>query len=351
MTNRASRRIVTGMPEDDRNYLALFNGARGWDRKADTYGRSDDGVHITGNEGDWEWWYFDFSFENGWQAVATLHYRNMMLRPHIPTMQLFIYPPEGPPMVKAWAVKPGQICAASKDRCDVNMGGLSARDQGDHYRLSMDMKDVGIDVTIKNVVPSWKAGTGVLWRNPEMGLETGWIVPVPRGEVTGVLKCKGRNMEVRGAAHHDHNYGNCAMETVFKGWFWGRLLASGYTLVYGWVIPRESGRPMVSPLMLAKDDTIVLSTDMMSLTVEESKVDETYGFEMPMRIRIVCEGDGVKLDCVLGAERVVETLALPRGDSFYHYYRFLSEFEARIAIDGKEDTVSGRTLHEAMFLD
>jgi len=339
------------MTNEERNFLTLFEGRRGWDREATTYKPSDDAVHIDDINDQWEWWYFDFSFENGYKAVATLHYHNMMMLPHVPTMQLFIYPPDEAPKVKMWALKPGQANYAASDRCHVKMGDLWAEDTGTGYRLNMAMKDMGIDVTIRNLVPPWKAGTGVLWSDPEQNRNTGWIVAVPRGEVQGTLKVNGKPIQVRGLAYHDHNYGNCPMEGPFKGWYWGRLFDPTYTLIYGWVIPRKHGLPIVSPFMLAKGSDIVLSTDDILLIVEESKVDPTYGFDIPERLRIVCNGPGVEVDCQLITKRTVEVLELPRGNRFYHYYRFLAEYHARIAVDGTSEDVSGETFHEAMFLD
>lgn len=339
------------MSDQPRNFLTLFNGQRGWDRVAQTYQPSDDGVHIEDSNDQWEWWYFDFSFDNGYKAVATFHYHNMMMVPHIPTMQLFVYPPDGAPKFRLWALKPGQLNLAARDRCNIQMGALSAEDTGNEYRLIMDMKDIGLDVTIRNIVPSWKAGAGVLWSDPDIGQETGWIVAVPRGHACGTLKLDGRTMEVNGLAYHDHNYGNCPMEKTFGGWYWGRLYDPGYTLVYGWVIPRNPDMPVVSPLMLAKGPNIVVSADNLTLTVDEYRHDKKYGFDLPMRLTLRCDGSGVNIDCRLETDRVVESLELPRGNSFYHYYRFLARYEALFTVDGMSEKVSGETLHEAMFLD
>lgn len=339
------------MDDENRNFLTLFNGRRGWDRVANTYEPGDDGVHIADSNDQWEWWYFDFSFDNGYKAVATLHYHNMMMLPHVPTMQLFVYPPDAPPKAKLWALRPGQENYAARDRCHVRMGNLWVKDTGEGYRLNMDMKDTGIDVTIRNVIPPWKAGSGVLWSDPHQNRETGWIVAVPRGEVQGTLKVSGHTMDVTGLAYHDHNYGNGPMEEPFRGWFWGRLFDPTYTLIYGWVIPREADRPVVSPFMLAKGREIVVSTDKMILAVQEFQPDDTFGFAMPMRLTISCNGPGVEVNCQLVTKRVVETLELPRGDGFFHYYRFLAEYRAHITVDGVEEEVSGETFHEAMYLD
>jgi hypothetical protein len=332
-------------------YLTLFQGKRGWDREARTYEPKDDGVHIEDSTDQWEWWYFDFSFDNGYKAVATLHYRNMMMLPHIPTMELFVYPPDGPPKAKLWALRPGQEKFADKDRCLVRMANLSIEDTGEAYHLKMDMKDMGIDLTLKNVIRPWKPGTGILWSDSEKGLETGWVVAVPRGWAEGTLKVDGQVMKVQGLGYHDHNWGNAPMEKPFRGWYWGHLFDPTYTLIYGWIIPREGRMPVVSPFMLAKGLEIVVSTDRLSITVEEEKREKRYGFGIPIRLRIRCVGQGVDLDSLLTTERLVEALELPRGGSAFHYYRFLASYKAAIEVDGVKEEVLGETFHEMMVLE
>jgi len=66
--------------------------------------------------------------------------------------------------------------------------------------------------------------------------------------------------------------------------------------------------------MLAKGSEIVVSTDRISVTIEEEKRDDRHGFEIPVRLRVRCQGPGVDLDCLLSTKRVVEALKLPRGD-------------------------------------
>ena len=331
-------------------FLYMFGGQRGWVRNPDNFVRKDDAVHIQNTNDQWEWWYFDFTFDNGYKAAATLHYHNMMMIPHIPTMQLFIYPPDGPPRAKYWALRPDQENFADPDRCLVRMGDMLAEDTGDGYRLKMDMKDLGIDVLLKNEVPSWKPGAGVLWRDDPTNLESGWAVAVPRGKAEGTIRVDGLTMQVTGHGYHDHNWGNSGMENPFWGWYWGRLFDPKYTLIYGWVIPRDEGMPMVSPLMLAKGDKIVLSTDQWNMKVLEEKKSEQYGHDLPMKLALECEGPGVSLKGSLTTNRVVEELKLPRGDSEFYYYRFLADYEAVINVDGEEEKVQGETLHELMVL-
>ncbi|MGB9617987.1 MAG: hypothetical protein ACPL7J_11765, partial [Desulfomonilaceae bacterium] len=223
--------------------------------------------------------------------------------------------------------------------------------QGDSYRVQMKMKRLGLDVAIRNVVPPWKPGTCILWSDPMTGQETGWIVAIPRGIAEGVLTIGEQVLKVQGAAYHDHNYGTGPMEKPFKAWYWGRLFDEQFTIIYGWVMPRDPGLPIVSPFMLARGSEIVLSTDLIHLIATETRQDEEFGFSLPMGLQILAEVENVKVDCRLKTERVVETLELPRGEKFFHYYRFLATYHADISIDGIRRQAFGETFHEAMYLD
>jgi hypothetical protein len=335
--------------QENLRYLSLFGGKRGWERNPQSYSPRDDGVHIQNSNDEWEWWYFDFSFNNGYKAVATLHYHNIFLIPHLPTMQLFVYPPGEEPKAKLWAVRPGQENYAAQDHCLVRMGDLIAEYTSEGYKLKMLMGDLGIDLIIRNTLPGWKAGSGILWTDGH--LETGWTVPVPRGEVEGILVLNGIEHDVNGWAYHDHNWGNFELEERFWGWYWGRIFDPKFTLIYGWVIPNKNESHIVSPFFLGKGDQIIVGTDKIQVDVEETKKDKQYGWEIPMRLRVRCHGEGVEVDGVLETERTVETLKLPRGDHFYHYYRFLASYQAKIMVDGQKDNLSGETLHEFMLLE
>lgn len=57
------------------------------------------------------------------------------------------------------------------------MGGLFAKDTGEGFRLVMPMKDMGIDITIRNLVRGWNAFT--ILRFTFVDPELGTAKPVP----------------------------------------------------------------------------------------------------------------------------------------------------------------------------
>lgn len=337
--------------KEKRCYLASFDGERRAERNPVNYQRRDDAHHIYRDEEYYEWWYVDCSFDNGYHMVLTYHYMNGFLKPIIPTTQLMVYRPDGKQILRMAAWKPEDIYAGA-DWCDVRMGDSWIRDKGNgEYELSMIINNVGARLSMKSIVPGWKLGTGFNYRNEETGVVAGWVVPVPHAEVEGELYLKGETIQVKGAAYHDHNWGNQRFYRIFSSWYWGRIHSSSFTVDYAWVFPRDAEAPIFSPLLIARKGEIVLSTNMMNTDLNDIVREPAIGQDYARNLVVSTDNLGVKMDLAIDTTRLVETMQLPQAAEWNQYYfRFLADYRMDIEIDGKKETVKGEMLHEYMVL-
>lgn len=336
--------------KEKRKFLAMWNGNRGADRNPTNFQRRDDANHYYGTGGYYEWWYFDCSFDNGYHAVVTYHFRNAFMQPMIPTTQIMIYLPDGKKYQRFAAFKPEE-CYAGADYCDVRMGNDWIRDMGDYYEAYIKIKDIGLHVRLDKMVPGWKPGTGHLYKDEENRFIQGWVIPVPYAKASGELFVKDEVIKVKGAGYHDHNWGTGRMYDCFEGWYWGRIHSGEYTIDYGWVLPKEKEIPIVSPLLLCKGNEITLSTDMMETKLSNFVRDDKSGKDYAKTLLIATDVKGVKLELKIDSTREIEYFQMPSTTSWnQYYYRFLANFDMQVAIDGKKDHISGEMLHELMFL-
>jgi hypothetical protein len=337
--------------KEKRCYLASFDGEREAERNPVNYQRRDDAHHIYLCDGYYEWWYNDCSFDNGYHMVLTYHYRNGFLKPIIPTTQVMLYHPDGKQTSRFAAWKPADIYAGP-DWCDVRMGDSWIRDQGNGiYELFMKIGGVGARLTMKSVVPGWKLGSGFLYRNEATGLVAGWVVPVPHARVEGELFLKGETLPVTGTAYHDHNWGNERFHRFFSSWYWGRIHNDRYTLDYAWVLPRDQEAPICSPLMIAREGEIILSTNNMDARLTDIVKDPATPPEYARGMVFTTDNVGVKMNLVIQTKRVVDRMQMPKSaDWDQYYYRFLADYQMDIEVDGAKDVVAGEMLHEYMVL-
>ena len=313
------------------------------------YRDADDTLHPCGNPEYYEWWYFDARFDNGYSCVATFHWRNPFTSPHIPTVQVFIYAPDGKRHVGMAAIDPNE-CSSSPEKCDVKMGGNFARLEDNGYAISMHTRKCGVDLTYSRKVAGWKQnGDGYLYNDGEK--KQGWIIAAPRSDVSGTLRIEGSRIPVTGHGYHDKNWGNFNIDDCFKGWYWGRLYDPVYTLIYYWLFPVDADRPVISRLLLAKNKQPVLLTDRYKLTVEKEDACQLTGKKIPSKIVIRSgDEDGLHFKCELLTTKTVETDRLPKLSQWDQYHwRFLGDYTLETDIGGKSTTSSGKAIHEHLL--
>ena len=219
----------------------------------------EDGLRTTGGPGSYEWWYFDFTFDDGSTVVIVYYTKNFTnpgssLEPFV-TFQL--NRPDGTSVTRAVNSKPSEFSAAH-ERCDVRVG--ASRVTGDlaDYSLHVEAQDVRADLTLHRVVPSWRPGTGYMSFRKDGGHFFAWLPSVPQGMARGTVSVAGVERTVSGVGYHDHNWGDVSMLDLMHDWYWGRAQVGGYTVIASYIIPREEyGSNPVPLFMLARDGAIV----------------------------------------------------------------------------------------------
>ncbi len=337
--------------KEKKNYLARWNGERGADRNLMNYDRRDDGNHFYHNDLYYEWWYVDCSFDNGYHAIVTFHFRNEFIHPKIPTSQIMIYKPDGSKITKFKEYKSDQ-CYAGADYCDVRMGNDWLKDIGNGYECHIKIGNVEMNLKLKGIVPGFKFGSGYLYKNEETGLLHGWVIPIPYGEVSAEMILGSEVMQVKGAAYHDHNWGTGSMADIFSGWDWGRIHGKDYTIDFSWCMPVDSDAPILSYLFIARGSDIILSTDIMHAEFSDFSHDDNTGQDYARKIIMTADVKGVKLKLQMNSTCLIESMEIQTSAAWKQYYlRFLADYNMEIEIDGKEDRVSGELLHELMLLN
>ncbi len=117
------------------------------------------------------------------------------------------------------------------------------------------------------------------------------------------------------------------------------------------MLPRDPEAPVFAPLLIARGNEIVLSTNIMHTELGNFTKDPKIGQEYANSLVLTTDNLGVKMKLAIDTTRLVETMQLPKAAAWDQYYfRFLGDYRMDIEIDGKTDTVQGELLHEFMVL-
>jgi predicted secreted hydrolase len=239
-------------------------------------------------------------------------------------------------------------CSASPERCDVKMGSSYLRQENGLYKMSMHARNIGCELTYKGILPGWKSGDGNFPGGALSRGWAGWVIPCPRAKVEGNLFIKGEEIKVTGEGYHDHNWGDIDLYDLFKGWYWGRLNDSRYTIIFSCTTTLKD---IMEPYLLIADKKgTILSTNKYEFAVEQEEIDPATGRKYAKIINLKYKGQDVALQCRLNTKHVVEHSALPKVNEYDMFnWRFLADYEGQIVVDGKAENIKGETIHERLL--
>ena len=231
----------------------------------------EDAARTDGSAGTWEWWYFDANLDDGAKLVVVFYTKSPQTeinRPLAPMIRIDLDLPDGTSYKKVAEWKAEEF-AASKDRCEVRIGGNSFSGDLHSYKITAQIEDVAVDVSLTGEVPAWRPRTGHIYFGPQDEHEFDWLVAIPQGKVDVTYSVGGTAHATSGVGYHDHNWGNTLMNSLINHWYWARGQAGPYTTIASYITAEEKyGYTELPVFMLTRGDEIV-ADDATKVTFEE----------------------------------------------------------------------------------
>jgi hypothetical protein len=135
------------------------------------------------------------------------------------------------------------------------------------------------------------------------GWLSGYVVPVMRGELAGVIAIGGDRVDLRGGtAYHDHNWG------FWQGvrWQWGQVEGDGLSFVYGRVYPpgaaADAARLPGFLVALGSQGPVGYATD---VTIDET--NDAVSATAPRRILVSGHSDSLTLTMDIAVDQITTT--------------------------------------------
>ena len=297
---------------------------------------------------EWEWWYFDGVFDNGYQIAACWFFGNPATRvPEDRFIQFMIHDPDGNP-VAAMPRFPLNRTFASTETCDVKMGDNRIYGDAPQFELHFRSGDMGADLSYKNVTQ------GV--REPPDGIQVGraqdpctarylgWVI-YPRSTVTGKLIVAGKEISVKGEGYQDKNWGNGLLGDHFDHWYWGRLHFPNLTLAYwdGQQSPANGNQRFKRLWVLKGEKLIEYSKDSIYTEAADLQTELPSNYVFPQTLVLAIDGIRIKGTVTQRFRHwmVGPPLVLP-GRSCY--VRWLADCEAKLEVDGEKVEATTRNI-------
>jgi hypothetical protein len=325
---------------------------------------AEDGWHPSAQRGLFEHWYFDARLDDGHVIVGFLQTAELITKK--PGVELHVYKPDGS-RIEIRKHYPAGAVRASTEGCQVQVG--ANRVDTDYpdgglpvYHLQLDEDGVRFDLEFAAEVPAWKPGAGRTDYGPRDYFA--WVVGAPRARVSGTISYESQTFEATGIGYHDHNWGVGNMGRIVDHWYWGRVYADEFTLVYADVTARKRyGSHASTPVMLAFEDQLVISTGDVQVEtgpeVFNPVANHAYpkqlilrsgdAFELRLDVREVVHAHDLLNDVPVVRSRAVKPIVRQLVGS-PGYFRFRSDFTLTATLNGERHVRQGSTLHEMVAL-
>ena len=251
----------------------------------------EDGMRTDGGKGSYEWWYSDFSFDDGTKLVIMFYTKNPV-RPDSgfrPFAEMDLTTPDGKTYYDIVSPDPG-ACILSKEKCRVIMG--DSRFEGDlkKYEIVFRGQKMQARVELTNTIPAWRSQTGTIFFGDRDEHHFSWLPATPEGKARAFITRDGKETVHEGSGYHDHNWGDVSMMKLMHHWYWGRAKIGDYKVISSWITAgKKYGYNEFDIFMLAKGPEILgdNSNHTLKFLPEDEYMDENTG--KPVYGKIVYE--------------------------------------------------------------
>ncbi|WP_432044037.1 lipocalin-like domain-containing protein [Streptomyces cadmiisoli] len=224
----------------------------------------EDGFRTAGINDDpnaWEWWYADFTGEDGTVVSFLLHTRlddGLVPEPgearRLPMVTATVTDPDGTTRGGFYNYE-WKDFSSSTERCEVRVGPWSMTGDLKTYRMKGEIDEIAFDLTLTSLTKPFRPGNGFLYFGDTDRYLT-WLPVVPRGRATGTVTVNGKKRSFTGNGYHDHQWGNYPMPYSVDYWRWGRASVGPYAAVgFDFHLRPEFGSARIPVLLVDNTDT------------------------------------------------------------------------------------------------
>jgi hypothetical protein len=315
--------------------------------------RIDDALHHQPFPEAFEWWYFDAIFDNGYSMVTSWHIGEVeggTTGPGSGLVVFGIYDPNGKKTDTVTAF-PASAVSASTKTCDVKMGDNRVHGEFPRYQIHFRSGDIGGDLLFENLTQGYRnPPDGVMYLSRKPIKYFAWVVAQPRARVAGKLILGGEEIPVNGVGYHDHNWGNVPLRELWGHWYWGRLFLPNHTLIYATLQASESlGSERLGSLIAFKGEKLLEQLSDIYSEPSDFQVDEETGAKYPRKLVIKVDGSRIKGEVIHRLRKLIESRRLPQAGKGHGYFRFLSDCDVKLDVDGEKIEVETQVIHELMI--
>ncbi len=327
----------------------IFDGQERWGKDANK-DVTDKLWHCINNIFYFEWWYFDAIFDDDLSLAGSLSINGYHPLPETvkANMDFTLNANNEEKIEIQESFSPNKIFLSEnmvligKNKIERTRFNSILHLEKDNYELRLNFRKILI---------------GFSWgHNGRVVFTTGgdrylaWLIPLPRAEVSGILKTSKGTFNLKGRGYHDHTCGTISLKDNIAHWHWGRVHLEELTLIFAEIVFKNRTR-VISLAIGEGEKLIYINSKISKIRLITPTRYKGGKLKIPSSFKLVYQDQKIYLNLELTVEKILKERMRPRKMRFFskpYYARFISTVDGRIELDRK-DLINGhigRVLHE-----
>ncbi len=298
-----------------------------------------------------QWWHTNAIFDNGYNISCTWFVTDTAAM-----VGLHICDPHGKMAIESYFPFKREDVSASTETLDIKMGDNYYRGKFPRYEYRFRAGNFGAELVYESLTQP------TLGEPPDgayIGRTHAPATPIfctyfirPRSRVTGKLIVAGKEIPVSGEGYADHQYTNVQVGDLFNYWYYGCIYLPKHTLEY-WEVQTTSplGNQRIKWLWAFKGDKLFDYSRSAEYYIEASELekDAKSGVVCPHKVVLIFDHTGIKGTITQKVKHIISSRPVPITPDLskpYHYFRCLSDVDAKLEIDGEKVQAKTQVINE-----
>ena len=301
----------------------------------------DDGFHGSDAPRFTEWWYFDAVLNKGYSVQMSVRVLSVIKKRLVFVFQRLDIYKDGHLEKHNKRMYFLRNFDTSSDFPLVKLAGKQViKGQVDEatgnwiYDLSFEINNASANLRFEGCTKGWKG------KNPGGDW---WAVILPRAKVSGKIKVKHQEIDVKGIGYHDHNWDVMASAARSNlGWFWGKFNSDNFTLTWATIFKtRFLGQPL---LVINKKNSGYINIEPENIQFIAKDIYKEDGKLIPHYFALEAHDKNVSLYVAMN----VLGIHHERMMGIMNYWRYHVKCTGSVTVESKEEKID--EIHMAEFL-
>lgn len=185
-------------------------------------------------EAKFEWWYFHFISDINFNII--IHPTDMygLKRTSYVSVSILEESGKGTNFKQSFDLEKTNI---SNDDLSIKNDIFCIEKNKDEILITLTLENLNAKMELKQIViPELFNENSVVLSNEVEKLHNNWLLVVPYSLFCGTLQYFDKNIQLKGQAYHDHNWGNWLIHECYDYWLWGNFQNSNCAITYYYLI-------------------------------------------------------------------------------------------------------------------